>query len=94
VIATSSSDFIVSSLVNPYVLIGISFLSAYLLNAEIPLFSLKIKNFTVAKYKIQLIFVVLTILLLVFFHIAGIPLVILTYVLLSVIHNKMNRIKV
>lgn len=94
VIATSSSDFIVSSLVNPYVLIGISFLSAYLLNAEIPLFSLKIKNFTVAKYKIQLIFLVLTILLLVFFHIAGIPLVILTYVLLSVIHNKMNRIKV
>jgi CDP-diacylglycerol--serine O-phosphatidyltransferase len=94
VIATSSSDFIVSSLVNPYVWIGISFLSAYLLNAEIPLFSLKIKNFTVAKYKIQLIFVVLTILLLVFFHIAGIPLVILTYVLLSVIHNKMNRITV
>lgn len=94
VIATSSSDFIVSSLVNPYVLIGVSFLSAYLLNAEIPLFSLKIKNFSVSKYKIQLIFLLLTILLLVFFQIAGIPLVILTYVLLSVIHNKMNRITV
>lgn len=94
VISTSTSDFIVSALVNPYVLIGISFLSAYLLNAEIPLFSLKIKQFTVAKYKIQLVFLALTVLLLVFFHVAGIPLVILTYVLLSVIHNKMNRITV
>jgi len=94
VIASSSSDFIVSSLINPYVLIGISFLSVYLLNAEIPLFSLKIKNFTVAKYKIQLLFLVLTLVLLWFFHVAGIPLVILTYVLLSVIHNKTNRITV
>ena len=94
VISTSTSDFIVSALVNPYVLMAISLLSAYLLNAEIPLFSLKIKNFTVAKYKIQLIFLALTVLLLVFFHVAGIPLVILTYVLLSVIHNKMNRITV
>ena len=93
VIASSSSDFIVSSLMNPYVLIIISFLSAYLLNAEIPLFSLKIKNFTVTKYKIQLIFLALTIVLLLVFHVAGIPLVILTYVLLSVIHNKINHIK-
>lgn len=92
VIATSSSDFIVNLLMNPYVLIGISFLSAYLLNAEIPLFSLKIKNFTVAKYKTQLIFLAITILLLVLFQVAGIPLVILSYVLLSVIHNKINGI--
>ena len=94
VIATSSSDFIVSALVNPYVLIGISFVSAYLLNAEIPLFSLKIKKFTVMKYKIQLIFLGLSILLLFIFRLAGFPLVILTYVLLSVIYNKINRITV
>lgn len=84
---SDGSGFVFETLSNPYVLIGISLLSAYLLNAEIPLFSLKIKYFNWQTNKIQLIFLLLSILLLFFFQYLGIPLIILLYVLLSVINN-------
>lgn len=73
---------------NPFVLIGISLLSAYMLNAEIPLFSLKVKYFNWETNKIQIIFLILSILLLFFFQYLGIPLIILSYVALSVVNNK------
>ena len=48
------------------VLIPITFLSAYVMNAEIPLFSLKIKNFSFAKYKLQIFFLAISVLMLIF----------------------------
>jgi len=57
-------------------------------NAEIPLFSLKIKDFTFKKNALQIVFLSLCVLLLIFFQYLAIPLVIITYVLLSVINNK------
>ena len=68
-------------------LLLLTLLSAYIMNAEIPLFSLKIKNFSVAKYKLQIFFVVLSVLLLVFLQILAVPVIIVTYVLLSVLDN-------
>lgn len=73
---------------NPFVLVGISLLSAFMLNAEIPLFSLKVKYFNWETNKIQFIFLILSVLLLFFFQYVGIPLIILSYVLLSAINNK------
>lgn len=73
---------------NPYFLVGLSFLSAYLLNAEIPLFSLKVKYFSWEKNKLQAVFLAISALLLVFFQYLAIPMIILFYVLLSVINNK------
>lgn len=81
-------EFITKALNNEYVLLAISVLSAYILNAEIPLFSLKIKDFSFAKNKLQIIFLTVSVLLLVFFQFLGIPLLILFYVLLSVFTNK------
>lgn len=78
---------------NPFVLIGISLLSAYMLNAEIPLFSLKVKYFNWETNKIQVIFLILSILLLFFFQYLGIPLIILSYVALSVVNNKLLQPK-
>jgi CDP-diacylglycerol--serine O-phosphatidyltransferase len=68
-------------------LLLLTLLSAYIMNAEIPLFSLKIKNFSVAKYKLQIVFVVLSVVLLVFLQILAVPVIIVTYVLLSVMDN-------
>jgi len=76
---------------NQWVLIGITLLSAYLMNAEIPLFSLKIKNFSFAKYKLQIFFLIISVLMLIFLQILAVPLIILTYVLLSVINNITNK---
>jgi CDP-diacylglycerol--serine O-phosphatidyltransferase len=73
---------------NPYFLMAISAFSAYILNAEIPLFSLKIKNFSWERHKIQVLFLLFSLILLFSFKILGLPLVILLYVLLSVIQNK------
>jgi CDP-diacylglycerol--serine O-phosphatidyltransferase len=82
-------------LTNPWMLVVITILSVYLLNAEIPLFSLKIKAFSLQKNALQIGFLVASLLLLVFFQYAGIPLVIVFYVLLSVANNafaKMNKL--
>lgn len=72
-------------------LIALTFLSAYVMNAEIPLFSLKIKNFSFAKYKLQIFFLAISVLMLIFLQIVAIPLIILIYVLLSVINNIVNK---
>jgi CDP-diacylglycerol--serine O-phosphatidyltransferase len=88
VLKNTDSLFVIELLNNQWFLLIICLCSAYILNAEIPLFSLKIKNFDFAHNKIQIIFLLLAVLLLVFFQYLGIPLVILTYILLSVINNK------
>lgn len=87
VAAAYPNTFFAEYLSNQWVLIAMALLSAYVMNAEIPLFSLKIKNFSVAKYKLQLFFVVLCIALLAFFSICAVPLIIILYVLLSVFDN-------
>lgn len=84
---SDGTGFIFEALSNPYVLVAISLLSAFMLNAEIPLFSLKVKYFNWETNKIQFVFLILSALLLFFFQYLGIPLIILLYVLLSVVNN-------
>ncbi|WP_396177292.1 CDP-alcohol phosphatidyltransferase family protein [Flavobacterium sp.] len=84
-------EFLYEILKNKWVLLSITALSAYILNAEIPLFSLKIKSFDFSKNKLQLIFLASSVVLLIVFQFLGIPLVILFYVLLSVVNNKMTK---
>ena len=74
---------------NPFVLLAITIISAYILNAEIPLFSLKIKEFTWAKYKMQILFLIGSLLSFFILGFVAIPLIIISYVLVSVISNKM-----
>lgn len=85
---TGGDGWLFDALSNPYVLIGISLLSAFMLNAEMPLFSLKVKYFNWESNKIQFIFLIVSVLLLFFFQYLAIPLIILFYVLLSFISNK------
>lgn len=87
---SNGEGFIFTSLSNPFVLIGITLLSAFMLNAEIPLFSLKVKYFNWETNKIQIIFLIVSVLLLFFFQYLAIPLIILFYVLLSAISNKFS----
>ncbi|MES2411777.1 MAG: CDP-alcohol phosphatidyltransferase family protein [Bacteroidota bacterium] len=73
------------------ILIAITLLSAYVMNAEIPLFSLKIKNFSFAKYRLQIFFLAISVLMLIFLQILAVPLIIILYVLLSVINNIVTK---
>ncbi|HOZ73651.1 MAG TPA: CDP-alcohol phosphatidyltransferase family protein [Flavobacterium sp.] len=82
---------VIELLTNEWVLLAITLFSAYILNAEIPLFSLKVKNFTFADNKIRILFLSLAVVMLLLLQYAAIPLVILTYVLLSVANNKLSK---
>lgn len=78
-------------LTEKWVLLLISLFSAYILNAEIPLFSLKIKKFNFKDNALQVIFLASSVLFLFLWDYLAIPLVIIFYVLLSVINNKLLK---
>ncbi len=84
----SESIVVFELLINHAVLLLITFVSVYMLNAEIPLFALKMKGSNWKAYKLQLGFVLYSVLLLVFLHITAVPLIIISYVLTSVIYNR------
>ena len=82
-----NSDLMPGNLMFCYAILFLCFLSAYVMNAEIPLFSLKIKNFSVKKYRLQISFLIISITLIAFFSYLGLALSILLYVILSVLNN-------
>lgn len=88
VILHTEFSWVIDLLTDVWVLFGISILSTFMLNAELPLFSLKIKNFSFAKYKLQIFFLVLSLALLIGFKFLGVPLIILSYVLLSFLFKE------
>ena len=90
VISFSDSLIVFEILTSQWVLLLITAFSAYILNAEIPLFSLKIKKFTLKDNLLQIIFLTFSVLLLVFFQYAGVPIVIIGYVVLSVLNNRFS----
>jgi CDP-diacylglycerol--serine O-phosphatidyltransferase len=87
----SEFEWLVDFLSNPYVLVGVTVLSSYLLNAEIPLFSLKVKSFSWEKYKMQVVFLILSLILIVLLEFIAIPIIILLYVILSVVNNMLGK---
>ncbi|MDI9257653.1 CDP-alcohol phosphatidyltransferase family protein [Flavobacterium sedimenticola] len=82
---------VVNLLMNKWFLLSVTVVSAFVMNAEIPLFSLKIKEFSFAKYKLQISFLAISVLLLIFLKILAVPLIIVVYVLLSVFNNMTHK---
>jgi CDP-diacylglycerol--serine O-phosphatidyltransferase len=83
--------FISELLTSTWFLLLLTALSTFIMNAEIALFSLKIKKLNLKDNSLQIAFLLLSILLLFFFHFLGVALVIVMYVLLSVIQNNLIR---
>lgn len=84
-------EWIDAVLSNPYVLLGITLISTYLLNAEIPLFSLKFKKLNWQEAKLQILFVLYSVILLLVFNFLGIPLIIISYILLSLVLSSLSK---
>lgn len=82
---------LVEIVMNKSFLVAITLISTYIMNAEIPLFSLKIKNFSFAKYKLQIFFLAISVAMLFFLQILAVPLIIILYVLLSIFNNMINK---
>lgn len=70
-------------ILNKWFLIGITLLSCYLLNANIKLIALKFKNRSFKDNKARYILIILSIVLLVIFQFAAIPLIIASYIIIS-----------
>lgn len=73
---------------NPYVLLAITVLSCVLLNAELPLFALKFKNYSWGDNKHRYVFLLLCIGLLITLKFLAVPLIIISYILISLFYKE------
>lgn len=79
---------IMSFLFDPFILSAVCLLSALMLNADIPLFSLKFKNFRWKDNHYKYILLIICIILLSFFQFAALLAIIPVYILLSLFFRK------
>ncbi len=86
----SQYDFAIELIGNKYFLISVTLLLVILMNVELPLFSLKLKGVSLQKNIIELLFLIVSLLLLIFLQFVGIPIIIILYILLSLIKNSTN----
>lgn len=87
------SELAESILLNPWFLMGMTLLSCYLLNAEIPLFALKFKTWSFRENSVRYIFLILCAVLLVMLKFLAIPIIILLYIVLSFADHKKGKKK-
>ncbi len=91
ILQTSSIDWLTVFILNKWFLIGLTVVSCYILNAELPLFSLKLKSLSFKENALVYSFLLVCIVLLFVLQYLAIPVIILLYVLLSVISNMLKR---
>ncbi|WP_223033976.1 CDP-alcohol phosphatidyltransferase family protein [Hanstruepera marina] len=83
-----NNDVINATITNIWFLIGVTILSCYVLNAPFKLFSLKFKTWGFSENSIRYIFLLLSIVLLIVLQFAAIPVIIVSYILLSLFAQK------
>ena len=86
-LAFISLDYALPFIDNIFFLLSVTVVFSFLLVANLPLFSLKFKSFGWKGNKIRYIFVVISVLILLILHFAGLAVVILVYIILSVVTN-------
>lgn len=74
-----------SIILNPWFLIGLTLLSAYLLNSPIKLFALKFKNWSFKDNGIRYLFLIGSLIMLLTLRFLAIPLIIVFYILASLV---------
>lgn len=87
ILMTDTTSFLTDIILNKWFLVGFTLLCSYLLNAELPLFSLKMKTFGFKENAMRYSFLLVSVVLLVLLHFLAIPLIILLYMVLSVVSN-------
>ena len=87
----SNVEFAQHLIANNYFLIAITILLTYLMNAELPLFSLKFKEYSVKNNVMKYSFLIASLLMIIFLQYISIPLIIILYVVLSVINNANKK---
>jgi len=91
IVQTTQIDWIYAGLSNPYILTGITLLSCYLLNAELPLFALKFKSFGFKGNEIRWIFLIVSLILIATLQLYAVPCIIVLYILMSLLNNQISQ---
>lgn len=91
IIELQHSNFMNALILNTWFLIGLTFLSCYLLNSSVKLFALKFKTYKFADNIYRYLLVFLSIVLLIWLHFIAIPIIIVLYILLSLMSNSAER---
>jgi CDP-diacylglycerol--serine O-phosphatidyltransferase len=84
-------EFVQHLISNDYFLITVTLLLTYLMNAELPLFSLKFKNYRFKNNVMKYLFLITSLLMLSTLHYIAIPLIIIVYVMLSIFSNYTKK---
>ena len=79
----STIEFAQNLIGNNYFLIAITLLLTYLMNAELPLFSLKFKDYAIKKNIVVYSFLLASLLLIFTFNFLSIPIIIILYIIIS-----------
>jgi CDP-diacylglycerol--serine O-phosphatidyltransferase len=87
----ASAQWVQHLITNNYFLILITLLLTYLMNAEIPLFSLKFKDYSLKNNLVKYLFLFISLLMIVILNFIAIPIIIIFYVFLSVILEYSTR---
>jgi CDP-diacylglycerol--serine O-phosphatidyltransferase len=85
------ASFLSAWIQNVYVLIGITLLGSFLLNANLPLFSLKFKDYGRKGNEFRYVFLILSAGMLLLLNVVAVPLIIVLYIVLSLLQNKKLR---
>lgn len=86
----TTQSFFVDIVTNKWFLIAATIILTYLMNAELPLFSLKFKDFSFKKNALKYLFLIASIILLILLKFVAVPVIILLYILLSVGSNVLK----
>lgn len=93
ILSFQPGEIVTSLILNEWFLIGLTLLSCYLLNAEVKLFALKFSDWSFKNNKVRYIFILLCLILVIVLQFAAIPVIIVSYVLLSLIFGDQKKEK-
>jgi CDP-diacylglycerol--serine O-phosphatidyltransferase len=85
-----NSDSYNALILNPFFLVVVTLLSSFLLNAPVKLIALKFKTWNFSENASKYILIIFSLVALILFKFAGIPLIIIFYIMLSLINPPKN----
>jgi CDP-diacylglycerol--serine O-phosphatidyltransferase len=85
-----NSDSYNALILNPFFLVVVTLLSSFLLNAPVKLIALKFKTWNFSENTSKYILIIFSLVALILFKFAGIPLIIIFYIMLSLINPPKN----
>lgn len=91
IIEFQNSNAINTIILNPWFLVTMTFLSCYMLNANIKLFALKFKDWSFKNNAVRYVFIIMCAIFIILFKFLAIPMIIVFYVLLSLFSKSLTK---